>query len=406
VFPPLLEPLIEKLARRIADAFSRPLDALREESPHARTSADDARIHLDAWVQHKPVQFGVLAAAAGGAAAILVPAELSFPWNALLAAAAAGLAAAAAPAFAFVYFWITAPARQRDEARAALAQRPRLKAKPKRPERPPVNPDRVVKLLAERRDERLRAEIQDELVAIIDQGRAVNKNAFDEPGYGPFRHWQDNAARFIETVLGPLEAQRFREAYDPAPLSFSETVEHRLKRLASLRDRPDTWSPQVSSSDLRDACELRRHVSEADLIVLAGDPGGAAQVPQRLDRAGLAADLRDLSAALEGAIEGQRDSEERGIAAVRERARQSAPAQPQDVVQELAESTVAAETRKVVLREFGEKLGDLIDAAVDLGAIPRPERNQYVEPDGDNFKRLPASLNRTAERIDAFQADV
>jgi hypothetical protein len=261
----------------------------------------------------------------------------------------------------------------------------------------------VVKLLAERRAERLRAEIQDELVAIIDQGRAVNKNAFDEPGYGPFKHWQENAARFIETVLGPLEAQRFQEAYDPPPLSFSETVEHRLKRLASLRDRPDTWDPQVSSSGLRDACELRRHVSEAGLIVLASDPGGAAQIPQRLDRATLAADLRNLGAALEAEIEDHRDDEERGIAAVQERARRSAPAQPQDVVRELAESTVATETRDLVLREYGERLGDLIDAAVDLGAIPRPERKQYVEPDSDGFKRLPTSLNRLAERIDAFQ---
>ncbi len=400
MLPVFLQPLIEKLARRIADAFSRPLDALREESPHDRTSTDDARICLNAWVQHKPVQFGVLAAAAGGAVAILAPVGLPFPWNAIVAAVAAGLAAAAVPAFAFVYFWITAPARQRDEARAALARGQRHKAQPKRPAYPRADSDQAVRLLTER----LRAEIQDELVATIDQGRAVNKNAFNEAGYGPFQYWQESTARFIEAVLGPLEAQRFRETYDPPPLSFSGTVEHRLKRLASLRDRPDTWEPQVNSSELRAACEIRRHVSKEALIVLAGDPGGEALVPRRLNRAKLAADLRDLGTALEAGAKGQSDDEKRGIAAAQEHTRRGIQALPPDAVRELAPSTVAAKARHLVIHEHGERLSDLIDAAIELGSIPRLERKQYVEPNGDDFKRLPGSLRRVADRLDTFQA--
>lgn len=72
----LFQQVVEDIARRVADAFSRPLDALQQSPPHTRSSTDDARIHLDAWVKQKPVAFGVLAAAAGGAAAVVVPTNL------------------------------------------------------------------------------------------------------------------------------------------------------------------------------------------------------------------------------------------------------------------------------------------------------------------------------------------
>lgn len=209
-----------------------------------------------------------------------------------------------------------------------------------------------MKRLAERRADRVRAEIQDELVAIIEQGRTLNKNAFDEPGYGPFKIWQEKTVRFIETVLGPLEAQRFCETYEPPPHAFSETVEYRLRRLAALRDRPETWKPQVASSALRAACELRRHVSDAELVVLAGDPGGAAQVPKRLDRTALGVDLNDLAASFDVVIEDRRRSEELGITAAEERARLSALALPREVVRKLAESTVGAETRDLPSRAW------------------------------------------------------
>lgn len=403
-----MQPLFERLAKSIADAFSRPLESLRKSSPHDRTSTDDARLRLYDWVQKRPVQFGVLAAGASAVTAVLVPTDLAFPWNVLVAAGAAALAAAAVPAFAFVGFFLTAPARQRDAARAELTkkQAARLKKRPPAPSpaKPRLDPGQITRVLAERRAERLEAEIQDELVAIIDQGRALNKNAFDEVGYGPFKHWQEKTITFLETVLGPLESQRFTESYDPAPMAFSETVEHRLKRLAALRDRPQSWKPKVESHSLRRACEARRAVSEGELIVLAGDSGGAAQVPRRLDRAEIAVELRELAAAIESTLEDSRPAEERGIEAVERRARDSAPAQPMSLIRELAETTVAAETRKVVLREHGEQLAELVDALVDLGVVARTELEDYAHPDKDGLKNLPARLRNAAGQLETFVA--
>lgn len=402
VLTSLLQQMVEWLSRNVAAAFSRPLDALRKAPPHTRTSTDDARIHLNDWIRHKPVQLAVLGAAIGGFVLVLVPTDLGLPWAPLAAALASALAAAAVPATAFVCFWITAPARQRDEARAALVRRPRVKAtaQPRRPTRDPI---RLTRLLQERRAERLRAEIQDELVAIIEQGRALNANAFDESGYGPFKLWQDKTALFIEVVLGPLESQRYREFYEPPPLAFSETVEHRLKRLAALRDRPDSWKPQVDIFVLRDACEQRRHVSQAELIVLAGDTGGAAQVPRRLDRAQLAESILKLAEAIEATLDGCQSAEQQGIAAIEERAAKVMPPPAEADIRNFAESRVASETRDSTLRKHGAALTELVDAAVDLGAVARLERPRYAEPDPEELRSLPDALSRVAKRLEDFE---
>jgi hypothetical protein len=404
-----LQSLVEALARKVADAFSPPLDALRETPPHTRNATADARIRLDAWVKHRPVPYTVFGAAAGGAVAVALPTNLGL-WVVPLAAAAAGLAAAAVPAAAFVCFWVMAPARQRDEAREALDKKPRAKvrrappsAPPKAPERSYLTGYRISKALEEGRAKRLGDQIQDELVAIIDQGRTLSPNAFDEAGYGPFKLWNGKTDSFLSTVLGPLEAQRFREHYEPPPVLLSETVEYRLKRLADLRDRPGDWTPQVDAEGLRDACEVRRHVSQADLVVLAGGRGRAGQVHGQLDRAAVGVEFRSLADALDAAIANRGGAEEREIAATERRASEVSPARPSDAVHDLAESYAASATRDAVLGEFGPTLDKLVTAAIEFGSVSRLERERYVQPEDDAFKSLPDALRRVANRIESFE---
>jgi hypothetical protein len=404
--------LAEWLAKRVFQfiaVFSRPLDALRE-SPHTRSATDDARIHLDGWIKQTPVLFAVVGTAVAAFAAVFVPTDLGV-WSGILAAVAGAAAVAAVPTGAFVYFWITAPARQRDEARAALKKKPRAKVRRVPPSTPLTAPNRsyltghqIRKALDQERAKRLREQIQDELVAIIDQGRALSPNAFDEAEFGPFKLWNEKTDRFLDTVLGPLEAQRFRERYEPAPVVLSETIEHRLRRLADLRDRPSDWTPRVDTGGLRNACEVRRHVSQADLVVLAGDRGGAAQVPSRLDRAVLSAEIRDLADGVDDAIASRAEDEEREIGATERRARETSLGGPPGAVHDLAKSYAVRATRDAVLGEFGSALDRLVDAAIELGSVPRVERERYVQPEDDAFRSLPDALRRVADRVESFKS--
>lgn len=115
-----LTDLAFQLAKRVAEEFSQPLAALRNESPHKRTATDDARLQLEEWTQKRPVPFALAGSIAAGAMAGVVPSELDWWLRVLLGAAGAGLALFLVIAGAFFYYLLGAPRRQRDAARAAL----------------------------------------------------------------------------------------------------------------------------------------------------------------------------------------------------------------------------------------------------------------------------------------------
>ena len=83
----------------------------------------------------------------------------------------------------------------------------------------------------------------------------------------------------MEAVFGPLERQRFRENYDPPPRDRREALEHRIRRLADLRDHPERWELQVDEAGLEAAAEARRARDEAEQIVDATLPRQAESNP-------------------------------------------------------------------------------------------------------------------------------
>jgi hypothetical protein len=121
-------------------------------------------------------------------------------------------------------------------------------------------------------DDELIEAVQDELVRAADDGSALFRPFFGEPDYGPFTRWRDRTAAFLETILGPRERQRFLEFDGPSPADRAEALKHHLRRLAELRDRPESWPRlRVDEDGLADAVQKRRfrtlgeQIAEADI---------------------------------------------------------------------------------------------------------------------------------------------
>lgn len=104
----------------------------------------------------------------------------------------------------------------------------------------------------------LEGRIEQELVAILDEGLALGPDAFRPPQFGPYSWWRDQATDFIETVFGATERQRFNEPYEPPPTTLARNVEDHVRRLRDLRDRRETWRLQVNAEGLRKAINERR----------------------------------------------------------------------------------------------------------------------------------------------------
>lgn len=120
------------------------------------------------------------------------------------------------------------------------------------------------------------AAVQKELVATIDEGNALADNIFKAPNYGPYVLWRDKATGFIAQVFGPVERQRFNEAYPPDPTTLSRNLQDHLRRLADLRDRPQSWQLLVGMEGLRKAAAERRFRDPGDRIVEAWHKGDQA----------------------------------------------------------------------------------------------------------------------------------
>jgi hypothetical protein len=118
-------------------------------------------------------------------------------------------------------------------------------------------------------DARLVADVQRELVAVIEDGKSLGPDIFRPPHYGPYMVWRDKTAAFVMTVFGPVERQRFSESYDPPPTTLARNLEDCQRRLADPRDRPHTWVLRVNAEGLCKAIEERRSLSVAEQIVTA-----------------------------------------------------------------------------------------------------------------------------------------
>ncbi len=144
--------------------------------------------------------------------------------------------------------------------RAKTSQPPKVRyRKPVKSQDPPTPPEYEYLVLREK--------VEAELVAVLDEGKALGPDALSSPEYGPYVQWRDKSADFVQTVFGATERQRFSEPYDPPPKTLPRNLEDHLKRLADLRDRPHTWQLQVNAEGLQKAAKQRRYRSPAEQIV-------------------------------------------------------------------------------------------------------------------------------------------
>lgn len=256
--------------------------------------------------------------------------------------------------------------------------------------------------LAERRLERLKIDVQDELVAIIDQGNTLNPNALAESELGPFRYWQQKTARFLEWVFGQMERQKFLEAYKPPPTDHAGLIAQRIRRLADLRDRPDTWRLDVDRWGLRLAMEYRRFPTAADRIVLAA-PGGAPQLPTRETREEIAKDIRELVKAMEATLVECKQEEASSIAFAERRGLGPGTHDlSQGRLRELA-TLQARRTNKLTWQnKHGSEARKLFREACEWGVAMRSDRDSYVDPEPSKLPDTPEAFSRLADRLIDF----
>ncbi len=122
------------------------------------------------------------------------------------------------------------------------------------------------------RGTRAAALVRDELVAIIDEGERLAPDAFRPVAYGPYILWRDKASVFIERTLGSVERQRFNAAFEPPPTTLDRNLRDHLRRLADIRDRPETWKLFVDRDEAEIAAHERRVLADWEGVVLAGEP--------------------------------------------------------------------------------------------------------------------------------------
>jgi hypothetical protein len=101
-------------------------------------------------------------------------------------------------------------------------------------------------------------ELEAELTAIIDQGHKLDRGPFFETHYRSYKFWIDRTAAFLFAVLGPEVRDDFNAAGG---------LQERVLWLRRCREQP----PKVRG-DIGAAAAVRKGLTDADRIVLAGGP--------------------------------------------------------------------------------------------------------------------------------------
>lgn len=258
----------------------------------------------------------------------------------------------------------------------------------------------------ERRTEQLKRDVRDELVEMIDQGNALFPDAYSSIELAPLKFWQSRAAMFVESVFGALERQRFLESYDPAPKDQSEWLEHRLKRLARLRDTPHDWELQIDRAKFRVVVEVRRYASDADRVTLAGSRAGEAQLPSRGSRSELAVDIRDLADTMTHILKESESREKWEIDDMDKRGSELTPGRSPDLIHRIAVTTAKRRTKTIWLSEQWPTARKLFDEAREFGVVMASDRSQYVDPEPSDVAKVPDAFWGLADRLEQFEASL
>ncbi|HWA53742.1 MAG TPA: hypothetical protein VG816_06170, partial [Solirubrobacterales bacterium] len=78
----------------------------------------------------------------------------------------------------------------------------------------------------------LNAAIKAELVALIDEWKALRPSEFEETANAPYSFLLDRTKEFLETILGTVEAQRFEDNGSEESRTFNQLVDLRIHALS------------------------------------------------------------------------------------------------------------------------------------------------------------------------------
>ena len=84
----------------------------------------------------------------------------------------------------------------------------------------------------------------------------IRTDAFTEPDYATYVDWLDRSSAFLETVLGPVERERFRGNVSEPTLGAN--VDVHINRLRDLLDRVTDLPLKVEAGQLHRAIEKRQ----------------------------------------------------------------------------------------------------------------------------------------------------
>ena len=116
------------------------------------------------------------------------------------------------------------------------------------------------------------AAIETELVAVIDEWKALRPSEFEETANAPYSFLLRRTSEFLETILGRTEAQRFEDNGSEKPGTFNQLVDLRIRALSRLRDAPDQWRPRVDVAKFAEAVAVRKEIDYGSAILIAGSP--------------------------------------------------------------------------------------------------------------------------------------
>ncbi len=117
--------------------------------------------------------------------------------------------------------------------------------------------------------------IEAELVALIDEWRALRPSEFTDAAHAPYSFLFRRTSEFLETVFGRGEAQRFEDNGGEKPEIFNQKIDLRIRALCRLRDTPDRWHPLVDMAGLRRAVIARKEIDYGSAVLIAGSPRGS-----------------------------------------------------------------------------------------------------------------------------------
>jgi len=118
----------------------------------------------------------------------------------------------------------------------------------------------------------VQAAVRKELVALIDEWKAIRGDAFRGTDYGTYSCWKERTSEFIDAIFGGEERQLFEGNGTADPPTIEKSADLRIQALEALRERSASWSILLDRDGVDRAVAARRKLTPEDQIVISATP--------------------------------------------------------------------------------------------------------------------------------------